>query len=86
MAGVETILEKLRTSLGRRGAEGVRGLGRHFKIIDRDNSHTLDAEEFSNCCRINKLGLTKQEEGQLFVAFDKDMSGTVDYEEVSAPA
>ena len=30
--GVEAIMEKLRASLKRRGAEGIRGLGRHFKV------------------------------------------------------
>lgn len=29
---VDAVLEKLRGSLKRRGAEGIRGLGRHFKV------------------------------------------------------
>ena len=29
---VEGIMEKLRSSLKRRGAEGIRGLARHFKV------------------------------------------------------
>ena len=28
----DAVLEKLRGSLKRRGAEGIRGLGRHFKV------------------------------------------------------
>ena len=29
---VEAVIEKLRASLKRRGADGIRGLGRHFKV------------------------------------------------------
>ena len=29
---LDAVLQKLRDSLKRRGAEGVRGLGRHFKV------------------------------------------------------
>ena len=29
---IEAVLEKMRNSLKRRGAEGIRGLGRHFKV------------------------------------------------------
>ena len=29
---VEAVLQKLRDSLKRRGAEGIRGLARHFKV------------------------------------------------------
>ena len=61
MADVEAILEKLRSSLKRRGAEGIRGLGRHFKIIDRSGDG-LDAEEFAHLCKINRLGLDANEQ------------------------
>ena len=33
---LEEVLSKLRASLKRRGADGIRGLGRHFKICDRN--------------------------------------------------
>jgi len=78
---VEPVLEKLRTSLKRRGAEGIRGLGRHFKIVDRDRSGSLDADEFAHACRINNLGLSDSEQRVLMRAFDQDGNGTVQYEE-----
>lgn len=75
------VLEKLRGSLKRRGAEGIRGLGRHFKIVDRNRSGDLDSEEFAQCCRINALGLTGPEMQILMKAFDRDHSGAISYEE-----
>ena len=77
----EAVLEKMRTSLKRRGAEGIRGLARHFKIVDRDKSGQLDADEFEQCCKINSLGLSPEEVSVLMKFFDKDGNGTIGYEE-----
>ena len=81
MSDVEAVMLKLRTSLKRRGAEGIRGLARHFKICDVNGNGSLDAEEFEKCCRLNNLGLNREEMGILFSAFDADRSGGVAYEE-----
>ena len=78
---VEEVMTKLRASLKRRGAEGIRGLARHFKICDSNGNGTLDADEFTKCCRLNNLGLNNEEIGILFQAFDADRSGGVAYEE-----
>ena len=78
---VEAILEKLRASLKRRGAEGIRGLSRHFMIVDRDKSKSIDAEEFAQLCKLNRLGLNEQEQAILMRAFDLDGNGSVNYEE-----
>lgn len=75
------ILEKMRVSLKRRGAEGIRGLGRHFKIVDRNKNGTLDPEEFDQCCKINGLGLSSEEVRIIFTHFDRDRSGSIGYEE-----
>jgi len=77
----EAVLTKLRASLKKRGAEGIRGLSRHFKIVDRDKSGSIDADEFANLCRINNLGLSASDQAVLMRGFDSDGSGTVDYEE-----
>lgn len=68
---VEAVLAKLRTSLKGRGADGIRGLARHFKIVDRDRSGSLDSDEFANACRINRLDLSPTEQATLMKAFDR---------------
>lgn len=78
---VEKVLEKMRTSLKRRGAEGIRGLARHFKICDTNKNGTLDQEEFQKCIRLNNLGLSSEETLLLMRHFDRDNSGDVGYEE-----
>ena len=78
---VDAVLEKLRASLKKRGAEGIRGLSRHFKIVDRDNSKSIDADEFAQLCKLNRLGLNEGEQRVLMRAFDRDRNGSVNYEE-----
>ena len=51
------------------------------QIVDRDRSGSLDAEEFANCCRINRLGLSDSEQRVLMRAFDTDFNGTINYDE-----
>ena len=54
------------------------------QIVDRDRSGSLDAEEFANCCRINRLGLSDSEQRVLMRAFDTDFNGTINYDEFLA--
>mmetsp|Transcript_40821 Transcript_40821/g.66192 ORF Transcript_40821/g.66192 Transcript_40821/m.66192 type:complete len:306 (+) Transcript_40821:116-1033(+) len=75
------ILEKLRRELKNRGAEGILGLGKHFRIVDDDKSMDLDYDEFKECLRINKLLLPEGQLHTLFRAFDDDNTGAVSYTE-----
>jgi len=57
---VEAILVKLRASLKRRGAEGIRGLARHFKIVVP--SQNVSSEILSPSARF--VGLLAQKKVQ----------------------
>jgi len=78
---VSDLIEKLRSKLAARGAHGIYGLGRNFKIQDRDNSFTLDRDEFTIAMRNFGLGFTTDQVFTLFQAFDINKSGTIDYDE-----
>lgn len=78
---VDEVLERLRASLKARGASGIRGLGRHFRICDTDKSGALCRSEFNKCMRINKLDLSAADIGVLFDDFDRDGSGEINYDE-----
>ena len=78
---LEGILERLRLSLKKRGAEGIRGLSKHFRLCDKDRSGKLNHDEFQKVVHLNKLGLEKDEAALVFEVFDQDRSGEISYEE-----
>jgi len=80
-SGVDEILSILKVELCKRGAKGLSGLARKFRIIDDDNSKSLDAEEFAKAMNECAVMLTKDQLLQLFNWFDTDGNGSIGYEE-----
>lgn len=75
------IIERLRKILATRGARGILGLGRQFRIVDDDNSKDLDIKEFTKALKDYKVSLDEKEIKNLFEMFDKDKSGRLSYDE-----
>ncbi|XP_069483227.1 calcyphosin-like protein isoform X2 [Ambystoma mexicanum] len=74
-------IEKLRLQCLSRGSAGIKGLGRVFRIMDDDNSRTLDLKEFMKGLNDYGVLMDKDEALQLFAQFDKDKSGLIDFDE-----
>lgn len=77
----QQLLELFRSKLAARGARGLMGLQRQFKIADDDNSKDLDIYEFKKAIRDFRVGLNERDSERLFRIFDRDGSGKIDYEE-----
>jgi Ca2+-binding EF-hand superfamily protein len=71
----------LRKKLASRGARGIVGLGRQFRIMDDNHSMSLDKYEFTKAMTDYMLGFTEGEIATLFRTFDFDHSGLVEYSE-----
>ena len=78
------LLDKLRLKLASRGANGLLGLSRLFRIMDDDNSKSLDNNEFKKAMRDMQLSLSLTEVQQLFTLFDRDGEGSISYDEFIA--
>jgi len=78
---MEQLAEQLKTKLASRGARGVIGLQRQFKIMDDDNSKSLSKYEFNKAMTDYMLGFSAAENSALFEYFDVDNSGSVSYDE-----
>ncbi|KAH8292507.1 hypothetical protein KR054_011175 [Drosophila jambulina] len=72
---------KLRLQCFSRGATGILGLARTFRVMDDDGSKTLNAEEFKKGVSDIGLELSDSEIQQMFTSFDTDGSGTINMTE-----
>ena len=78
---VEKIMNQIREKLVSRGIKGVTSIARYFRIVDENNTQTIDFREFKKCCQQFQLNLTEEEIKTAFVSFDRDNTGEIDYDE-----
>jgi Ca2+-binding EF-hand superfamily protein len=78
---VENILNVIREKLNNRGVQGICSLSRNFRIVDENNTQTIDFNEFQKACKTFNFGLDENQMRIAFVAFDRDNTGEIDYDE-----
>ncbi|CAG5115424.1 unnamed protein product [Candidula unifasciata] len=64
-----------------RGASGIKGAQRRFRIMDDDQNKKLSFDEFSKGIREVGVVLQKEQEWELFNLIDTNGEGTVDFDE-----
>ena len=74
--------ERFREKLMARGARGIIGIQRQFKIMDDDNSKTLTLAEFKKGCRDFRVDIDEKDMEAVFAALDRDRNGHIDYDEL----
>lgn len=77
----DPLIAKVRATLAKRGATGVLGMARLFRIMDDDDSKSLSMTEFKKAMRDSSLVLQDAELTYLFKLFDTDASGSIGYNE-----
>ena len=70
-------MDVFRKKILQRGAKGIIGLQRIFKIMDDDNSKSLCRAEFEKACRDFKIEIPADDIGTVFNAFDINRDGTI---------
>lgn len=78
---VAALMKVLRASLKAHGARGIIGLSRKFKVIDDDNSGSVDLKEFTKAIKEHSLDWTAKQIKLVFDFFDQDKSGTISFDE-----
>ena len=77
----QSLLRLFMDKLRARGARGMIGLQRIFKIMDDDESGALSLREFSKACKDFKIGISEENVPALFSLFDTNGDGTMSYQE-----
>jgi hypothetical protein len=54
------LMEHIRAKIAARGARGISGIGKKFKIADDNNSKSLDVGEFKKAMHDFRIGLNDQ--------------------------
>ena len=80
-ANEKALIEHVRARVAARGARGIQGIGKKFKIADDDRSMSLDKEEFKKAMHDFRIGLAPKQVEQAFRIFDRDGNGTISYDE-----
>jgi len=78
----DELVQKLRDKLASRGARGIIGLQRIFKILDDDGSGTLEIQEFWKGLCDFRLNISQEECRRLFDLFDENDDGCLDFDEL----
>lgn len=63
---MEELLSSLRNELVRRGARGIVGIQRKFRIVDDDNDHMISLGEFNKAMK--ETGLNFSQEVRMFAS------------------
>jgi len=71
----------VRERIKARGARGIIGIGKSFKIMDDDNSKSLDNDEFAKALKSYRISQDPLEIKAIFETFDPDRSGAINYDE-----
>jgi len=75
------LINRVADRLKARGARGIIGLGRSFRVIDDNATGTLDRNEFAKAMRDYRISDDNEEIEAIFLTFDTDRTGVISYDE-----
>ena len=78
---VSKIIAEIKSEMAARGARGIVGLSRKFKVIDDNGDGVLSRAEFRKALNECNISLSSEEFTAVFAEFDKDGNGFIDFEE-----
>ena len=77
----ESLVKLFREKIKSRGARGIIGLQRLFKIMDDDSSKSLNEYEFSKAIKDFRVEIPDDALHVVFSVFDYNRDGTINYDE-----
>ena len=78
----EVVMDIMKLKLNERGVQGICSIARNFRIIDENNSQTIDFNDFKQVCSMFNFGLNDNQLKLVFANFDVENTGEIDYDEL----
>ena len=75
------MVQDIKETLKKRGAMAIRGIGRVFRILDDNRNRQLDANELMWGLKDFDIHLSEEQVQVLIAHFDRDKSGSVNFDE-----
>ena len=75
------MINDIKETLKRRGSMAIRGIGRVFRILDDNRNRQLDTNELMWGLKDFDIHLSEEQCAVLIAHFDRDNSGTVNFDE-----
>ena len=76
------MIQDIKDTLTRRGSMQIRGLGRIFRILDDNRNRQIDKNELMWGLKDFDIHLSEEQTAVLMAHFDRDGSGTIDFDEM----
>jgi len=81
MDPIDELILKIRNRLSKKGLRNLIRMEGRFRELDENNEQELDLKSFGQICHEFDLGLNDDEIEELFVSFDKEERGMVNYDD-----
>ena len=78
---VDELILKIRNRLSKKGLRNLIELEGRFRELDENNEQEVDLKKFNQICREFDFGLSNEDIEELFISFDKEERGTINYDD-----
>ena len=78
---IDELILRIRNILAKKGISNLIKMEGRFRELDENNEQELDIKMFKQICEEFEFGLTPEEIEELFISFDKEERGMVNYDD-----
>ena len=78
---VDELILRIRNRLSKKGLRNLIEMEGRFRELDENNEQEIDLKKFNQICREFDFGLNNEDIEELFISFDKEERGTINYDD-----
>ena len=78
---VDELILRIRNRLSKKGLKNLINMEGRFRELDENNEQEIDLNKFKQICGEFDFGINNEDIEELFISFDKDEKGTINYDD-----